>query len=154
MCCVCVCVCVCVYGKCRQSDGLEMNPEVLGLVVKVEEDEEVTDDFGRIKLQKMETPLVLVRFDGHSDDLFCLCGQDGVYDLIEYVDYSLYAPSGMMQACVSASCVQVCASWFVFNIARHLTYEFDLPVFLLHVPTQRAQKPMSCGQSTSRSLFS
>ena len=88
--------------------------------MKVDDEEEVTDEFGRITLQKRENPIVVVRFDGRSDDLRCLCGQDGVYDLIEYVDYSLYAPSGMMQTCVPASCIQVCASWFQHCKTCHL----------------------------------
>ena len=97
-----------------------MNPEVLGLIMNVEDEKEVADEFGRITLQKMENPLVMVRFDGRSDDLWCLCGQDGVYDLIEYVDYSLYVPSGTMQACVPASRVELCASWFQHCKTCHL----------------------------------
>ena len=113
-------LCVRVSCKCRHSDGLEMNPEVLGLIMNVEDEKEVADEFGRITLQKMENPLVMVRFDGRSDDLWCLCGQDGVYDLIEYVDYSLYVPSGTMQACVPASRVELCASWFQHCKTCHL----------------------------------
>jgi hypothetical protein len=81
----------------KVSDVLDINSDVLGLIMQIKEDEEVMDEFGRHILQKRAHPFVLVRFDGRSEDLHCLCGQDGVYDLIEYVDYNLYTPSGGMK---------------------------------------------------------
>jgi len=81
----------------KVSDVPDVNSDVLGLIMEINEDEEVMDDFGRCILKKRAHPFVMVRFDGRSEDLHCLCGQDGVYDLVEYVDYSLYTPSGGMK---------------------------------------------------------
>ena len=65
----------------------EMDPDVLGIITQVADEEEVEDEFGRTNVERKEFSDVIVRFDGRDADLACCCGQ-----VLEYVRCVLRGP--------------------------------------------------------------
>lgn len=113
----------------------DINDDVIGVITQIRDEEDHVDEIGRITIRKTDQVTVSVKFDGHETDLVCSCGKDGVFDLIEFVDYDLYSANGgrgitnelwTLDVKESMQLTQLCRRFEELKRVRGHTDEFSL----------------------------